>query len=309
MIVRRMKLVFCLPSVACLLLAFMASAKADVLSANLRGAVRPAGTGIGSPGVAQNYSVGGPSNFKNFFSYDLGTISNQWAITGSQVQAEHSTNNNNAAGTFLIWEVNESVAAYSVALWNDIGANAAYGSVAVANAGIGFANVDLNAAGLISLNAALGDSTAFVVGGTTISSMFNGSSSFRTRIDIMLTANTAPTATTGDYMNFLGDSITLDGTGSDDVDITPFGDSLTYSWMVNGMNAGSTSSSMLTLTGMQLASLGVTSSGDYAVNLTVSDEWGLTGSANGILVSVPEPSTLAILCLGFVGFAARRRRS
>jgi hypothetical protein len=309
MILSHMKFCCSLFVVACGLLTFQVNAEADVIVASLRGAVRPAGTGIGTPSMSQNYTAGGTGNFKNFFSYDLGTISNQWAITGTQVQIEHSTNNNNTAGNFEIWQVNESVAAYSTALWNDIGANASYGSVAVANAGVGFADVDLNSVGLMSLNESLGDSTSFVVGGTTNTSMFNGSSSFITRIDIALTDNAAPTAVTGDYTNFINQGIKLDGSASSDIDIALYGDSLTYSWMVNGMAAGTTSSNMLTLSNADLAGLGAAVPGTYAVDLTVTDEWDQTTMASGTLTtSVPEPGSCAVLCFGLVGLVARRRR-
>ncbi|MFP4502947.1 MAG: PKD domain-containing protein, partial [Candidatus Hydrogenedentota bacterium] len=93
------------------------------------------------------------------------------------------------------------------------------------------------------------------------------------------TTNTAPVADAGpDMQGFLDDEITLDGSGSSDVD----GDQLTYSWSFVSQPSGSSA----TLDDNTLAkpSFVIDAPGDYVLQLVVSDGMSLS-EADSVTVS------------------------
>jgi hypothetical protein len=87
-------------------------------------------------------------------------------------------------------------------------------------------------------------------------------------------ANQAPTADAGGpYALTYGGSVTLSGSGTD-----ADGDSLTYTWTVNGQS-GAASGAGPTLNWSALQALGVTAAGTYAVQVTADDgRGGVTAS-------------------------------
>ena len=88
--------------------------------------------------------------------------------------------------------------------------------------------------------------------------------------DVMVvsTLNTPPVANAGaDSRAFVGDTVTLDGTASTDVD----GDSLTYAWSLSSGPEGS--SAQLTQTNAIRPSFTADRPGTYVAQLIVSDAW------------------------------------
>jgi PKD repeat protein len=92
--------------------------------------------------------------------------------------------------------------------------------------------------------------------------------------------NRAPTANPGGPYNVaLGSGITLDGSASADPDAT-FGDSIvSYAWTIEN-RPGALDGVMPSLSAADIAAL---SPGSFAVFLTVTDEFGATGSAQSVL--------------------------
>jgi hypothetical protein len=103
---------------------------------------------------------------------------------------------------------------------------------------------------------------------------FGNSSSFSQTVAV-------PTASAGGpYTMTYGGNLTLSASGSD-----PDGDSLTYSWTING-HAGAATGASPTLTWAQLQALGVTSAQPFSVSVTASDGNGASATSANVQVTV-----------------------
>jgi hypothetical protein len=95
-----------------------------------------------------------------------------------------------------------------------------------------------------------------------------------------VSVNHAPTADAGGpYATTYGGSVTLSGTGSD-----ADGDSLTYTWTVNGSPAAT--GPIATLSWAQLQAAGVTAAGTYPVSLTADDGHGGVATSAEVTLTV-----------------------
>ena len=106
--------------------------------------------------------------------------------------------------------------------------------------------------------------------------------------------NDTPVAVTGNYVVDEGYSLTLDASGSSDVD-APFGDELTYEWDINGdgdyddFGEGPGTSPTRVITWSQLVSLGITAPQSRPMKLRVTDERNQSNSSvvvNSILTTL-----------------------
>ena len=137
--------------------------------------------------------------------------------------------------------------------------------------------------------------TAASVSGTFNYTVTNG---FRTRYlaaEVDLVENSPPIPNAGGpYGIAEGESLHLDGSASTDVDI-PLGDSLTYSWEING-HTGATTGVSPTLTWNQLQALGITDNGLFsgAIKIHVTDDQNLETTATVDLNVTNTPPTATI---------------
>jgi hypothetical protein len=103
---------------------------------------------------------------------------------------------------------------------------------------------------------------------------FGNSSEFSQKVAI-------PTSSAGGpYTMTYGGSLSLSASGND-----PDGDTLTYSWMING-HAGAATGASPTLTWAQLQALGVNSAQPFNVSVTADDGNGATAISANVQVSV-----------------------
>ena len=100
-------------------------------------------------------------------------------------------------------------------------------------------------------------------------------------------ANTPPVADAGeDQVITLGDTASLDGSGSSDAD----GDALTYSWSFTGVPSGSSlDDSDISDSDTDAPTFTADAAGDYELTLTVSD--GTDSSTDTVLIVVDDPAT------------------
>jgi len=117
--------------------------------------------------------------------------------------------------------------------------------------------------------------------------------------------NDPPEADAGGPYRFLaGHSVVLDGSGSSD----PDGSIVNWRWDIDGSLGPVETTAVATYTWEQLQLIfGISGSGLYDVALTVTDDLGDTGTAYATLLIVPEPATMALLGLGLLAVARRRR--
>ena len=100
------------------------------------------------------------------------------------------------------------------------------------------------------------------------------------------TLNVAPAANAGtDQSVYVGNTVTLDGSGSTDAD----GDSLTYSWSFTNTPSGSTAT--LSDTTLVNPTFAVDKAGTYVVSLTVSD--GSLSSTDTVMISTLNVAPVA----------------
>jgi ELWxxDGT repeat protein len=121
---------------------------------------------------------------------------------------------------------------------------------------------------------------------------FSANDSIHGRELMKLELNQPPTANAGGpYSMTYGGPLTLDASASTD----PDGDTLTYSWTINGQaNAATTVNP--TLSWSQLQALGVNSTGSFSVSVQVDDGHGHTVTSSTATVTVnPDATTTTVV--------------
>jgi len=266
---------------------------------------------------SSNYLSGAffANNAKNFFSFfvDSNDIGNDHIQSASLLLDNLSPSSGSLAYTVYDFSGPHStlVSGSAAAVVNAIGNGATYGGVPNANASTSV-NIVLNSSALTELRSL--DNEFFDVGGLSPAS---GVSAFRTSqnnstvLQLNLTPNVAPVADLADLTIFLGEDVSLDGSGSTDANIN-VGDSLTsFMWDLDddGIFDTTTSVPTISLSASQLAGFGL-GVGDHDISLKVTDIRGSTNTTFGTLsiLSVPEPSSLLLGALASLGMLVRRRR-